>query len=265
MSGTLRLTHSTLRRGRTRVLEPGRLEFPAGAVIGVVGLNGAGKTTLLMSVAGVLTHHPAAIELERPGSGERILDPDVGYAPQHPAVPAWLTAGDTIRLLGAGIETLRTRAAGLAVDEFLGRRNRALSGGQRQALSLALALGSGAPLLVLDEPFAALDMRRRRGLMDDVLRLAASPEPPTLVLSAQSAGDLNELCSHYVVLGGGRYAFVGPRDVLLAAAGAGNGRSEIERLERTILEHAAAVPTEVVSAPAGLSRTFTYRGQEGDR
>lgn len=230
----IRFRHPALQRGRASVLAAGDLEFPAGSTIGVVGANGAGKTTLLMALAGVLARCRAAPFAIDGTSGTAVEVHTVGYSSQAPALPQWLTVKNAVRLLGHG-EAVATTVPGLLIDELPDTRVRRLSGGHRLALAVALAVASGAPLLVLDEPFAALDLRRRRGLLDDLRRLSRREVPPTVFVSSQVGADLDALCSHFVILARGRYAFTGSRDELVGAGATRSGSNSVDALERSIL------------------------------
>ena len=146
------------------------LDVGSGEFLCIVGASGCGKTTLLNLVAG----------LDRPTAGNISLD---GARPallfQEPALLPWLTAGANIelalRLRGVGRGRRKAR-----VDELLervhlgglaGRRPHELSGGMRQRVALARALAQEADVLLMDEPFAALDAITRDLLHDELERI----------------------------------------------------------------------------------------------
>jgi ABC-type multidrug transport system ATPase subunit len=224
VSLSVRLVLGAIRRGRTLALHPGVIELPAGTNVGVIGSNGAGKSTLMHALAGSLRHRAGTVQL--------VADPPTGpakpvaYTPQVPAFPAWLTAERVVRLYHLELGQLIAAFPGLLLGELRGRRAGTLSVGQRQALSVAISLGLDAPLLLLDEPFAAIDFRRRLGLID-ILR---ARRPRTLALiSSQSGADLLETCDWLLVLREGRCVFNGP------VAGLAGAACELVALERNVL------------------------------
>jgi ABC-2 type transport system ATP-binding protein len=158
------------------------------------------------------------VGFERPDEGRILVcgfDPQrqrrsavesVGYVPQSSALYRGLTIRDHLVMAAAarpGFDTAyalsRVRDAGLTADRNLGE----LSGGEQAQVGLALALGTQAPLLLLDEPLASLDPLARRDflvtLVDHVRRRGA-----TVVLSSHIITDVEHGCDSLVVLGGGR-------------------------------------------------------------
>ncbi|MGH7444034.1 MAG: ATP-binding cassette domain-containing protein, partial [Longimicrobiales bacterium] len=139
----------------------------------------------------------------------------VSYAPQEPALPEWLRVGEALRLFGVDGAVLAERMPGLLLGEVLRARVSHLSGGQRQIVGVAAALAVPTDMVLLDEPFAALDMRRRRGLMDLLAAVRIEAPERTVVVASQVAADLFELATWLIVLSDRRYAFRGPRAELL--------------------------------------------------
>ena len=141
-------------RGRA-VLRDVDLRVQPGEAVAVVGENGAGKTTLLRICAGLLS----------PDAGQVATLGRVGYCPQEPGVMDLLTADEHMVLAGrgAGLSRAAARRHGRAVLDEVGfppeHHNvvRALSGGARQKLNLALALLADPDILLLDEPYQGFD------------------------------------------------------------------------------------------------------------
>src|SRR5688500_16906007 len=154
---TFVLRHDDIRRGRRVVLRAGEVTAELPAAVAVVGANGSGKTSLFMHVTRTLAHQrTGATVLLR---GEPIVA--MGYVAQSFPLPPWLRAAQSAALFGCDYDELCARMPGLHLDELRAERIGTLSPGQRQALSFAFALGTDARMLVLDEPFASLDLPRR--------------------------------------------------------------------------------------------------------
>lgn len=146
------------------------LEVARGEFLCVLGASGCGKSTLLSIVAG----------LEKPTAGT--IDSGVGRPAmmfQEPALMPWLTVGRNVelpmRLAGIpGSERTDRRDQLLRLvrlEQFVNHRPHELSGGMRQRVALARALAQGSQLLLLDEPFAALDAITRDILHEDLARI----------------------------------------------------------------------------------------------
>lgn len=159
-------------------LGPVSLTVTPGEIVAVVGASGAGKSTLLRLLAG----------LERPTEG--IVERKVGrtgFVFQSATLMPWADALANValplELEGIARPEARARAAGALTAVGLGNRldarPRQLSGGMAMRVALARALVTAPDLLLLDEPFAALDSVTRRRLIEDLHRLwdAGSPRP----------------------------------------------------------------------------------------
>ena len=162
--------------GRAPVVNGVNWQMQAGEFHCLLGRSGCGKTTLLKLAAGLL----------RPQSGRVLLNggelaapgPQLGFMFQAPTLLEWLTVLDNV-LLPVSLQrkpTAQDTQRALQLLEQLGltalARNhpRQLSGGQQSRVALARALILEPPLLLLDEPFAALDAITRAELQDDLLR-----------------------------------------------------------------------------------------------
>jgi molybdopterin-binding protein len=191
------------RAGRT-VLDVPELLVDAGQVLAVIGPNGAGKSTLLRIVG--LLETPAAGSLRF--QGERVSPADtlavrrrMASVFQDPLLTD-ATVGDNVRL---GLRFRGADGAGSAprVGEWLeqlgiahlaGRQARTLSGGEAQRTALARALVLQPELLLLDEPFSALDQPTREGLIEDMARILRRSRTTTVLVThdrgeAQALGD----------------------------------------------------------------------------
>jgi NitT/TauT family transport system ATP-binding protein len=165
----LTLTGVSKAYGSTVALDGVDLEVWRGELVCVVGASGCGKSTLLNLVAG----------LDAPSRGSVAVDGRCALMFQESALFPWLTAAENValpmRLAGVGREERRARADELLSAVHLAgqgdRRPHELSGGMRQRVALARALAQDVDILLMDEPFGALDAMTRDLLHDELERL----------------------------------------------------------------------------------------------
>ena len=183
-------------------LGPIDLTVAAGEILAVVGASGAGKSTLLRLLAG----------LERPAAGAvaRAAGPGrTGFVFQSPTLMPWADARANVALPlalagvpGAEAERRADQAlAAVGLGERSAARPAELSGGMAMRVSLARALVTRPDLLLLDEPFAALDSVTRRGLVEDLHALWAAAAPrPAIVFVTHDVEEAVHLAQRVVVL-----------------------------------------------------------------
>ncbi|MCX5440410.1 MULTISPECIES: ABC transporter ATP-binding protein [unclassified Streptomyces] len=155
--------------GQQLVLDDITLDVAPGEFVTLLGASGCGKSTLLNLVAG----------LDRPSSGEISTQGRPALMFQEHALFPWLTAGKNIelalKLRGVPKADRRTRAEELLelvrLNGAYGKRVHELSGGMRQRVAMARALAQDSQLLLMDEPFAALDAITRDVLHDELTRI----------------------------------------------------------------------------------------------
>jgi NitT/TauT family transport system ATP-binding protein len=160
-------------RGRAAVhaLDQVSLTASPGEFTCLIGASGCGKSTLLSLVAG----------LDKPSAGEIGVGGRVALMFQEPGLFPWLTAAANVELAlrarGVGKAERRAKAAELLETVHLGgfgkKRPHELSGGMRQRVALARALAQDADVLLMDEPFGALDAMTRDFLHDELDRVCA--------------------------------------------------------------------------------------------
>ncbi|MBR9991397.1 MAG: ATP-binding cassette domain-containing protein [Gemmatimonadetes bacterium] len=207
---TLDIRHDAIRRAGRTVLEAGSITVGAPAALAIVGINGSGKSSLFMQLTDTLSSRGSAVVTLDGRSAT------LAYVPQSPGLPDWLRTERIADMYGLAFDALVDAMPGLHLAEIAGQRASTLSLGQRQVLAIAIALGRDADVTFLDEPFSALDFRRRLGTME--LLRERRDAGRGVVLSSQAASDLIELCDRFVVLRDGRYIFNGRRQDLAADA-----------------------------------------------
>ena len=158
------------RAGRVPAVAGVDLEIDRGEFVSLIGPSGCGKSTLLRLVGGLLATDGGEVTVggQRPAAGRRAKQ--FGFVPQTPALLPWRTVRQNARLL---TEVNRTSDGGLSaaatesllqevgLGGFLDAYPRELSGGMQQRVALVRAFSLGAPILLMDEPFAALDEMTR--------------------------------------------------------------------------------------------------------
>jgi osmoprotectant transport system ATP-binding protein len=205
------------------------LEVPAGAICVLVGPSGCGKTTSLKMVNRLIEPTAGEILLD----GTNVLTEDVtalrrriGYVIQQVGLFPHLTVGRNVAVIPAliGWPPARQRArtdellslVGLDPEQYRDRYPAQLSGGERQRVGVARALAADPPLMLMDEPFAAVDPIVRERLQDEFLRLQRELAKTILFVThdideAIKMGDLVAVMQE-----GGRLAQFGPPDEILA-------------------------------------------------
>ena len=167
------------------------LNIKNGEFVVFVGPSGCGKSTLLRMVAGLETPSHGRISIEGQTPEECIKQQKLGIAMQEHGLMPWLTAKNNV--------ALPIRLAGLSVDEdrvnelltlvglqdFAQALPKQLSGGMKQRISFARALALKPDVLILDEPFGALDAVTRR-LMNNELQRIWAQKPTTTILVTHS-------------------------------------------------------------------------------
>jgi molybdate transport system ATP-binding protein len=196
-----------------------RIEAHPGEVVAVIGPNGAGKTTLLRALAGLVEATGevgvGGVSWTRPP--RLVRDRNLGFVFQDQSLFPHLSALDNVafglRSRGVGrAEAAATAGEWLArfgIADLAARRPRELSGGQAQRVAIARALAPSPDLLLLDEPFAGLDVGVATALRIELARHLAS-YPGIALLVTHEALDALTLADTVLVLDEGRVAQTGP-------------------------------------------------------
>jgi sulfonate transport system ATP-binding protein len=178
-------------------------EIAPGEIVAIIGGSGCGKSTLLRAIAG----------LDGATSGKVTLDATTIAAPhekigiifQEPRLLPWLTVADNIGFGLSGLPAAERRARVARALDRVGLADKAqawpreLSGGQAQRVAIARALVPQPEVLLLDEPFSALDAFTRRDLQDHLLDLWADTRP-TLVLVTHDVDEAVVLADRVLVM-----------------------------------------------------------------
>jgi len=182
--------------GSERVLRNLDLDIAPGEFVALIGRSGSGKSTLLRALAG----------LDREITGELHVDGAVSIAFQEPRLVPWKRVSDNV-CLGLRTPSPQVKAAEALAEVGLASRSHAwpltLSGGEAQRASLARALVREPSLLLLDEPFSALDALTRIAMHRLVLTLWEHHKPAVLLVT-HDVDEALTLADRVVVLAGGQ-------------------------------------------------------------
>ena len=213
--------------GRGRLLDTFTLSVGAGEVFALVGASGAGKTTALKLVNRLLLPDSGDVSVQ--GRSTREWDPirlrrSVGYVIQDVGLFPHLTIADNIaivpRLERWPVERVSTRVSELL--ELIGLASEAarwpdeLSGGQRQRVGVARALAVDPPVLLMDEPFGALDPVTRKQLQQEFRRIQDRLHKAVMLVTHDMMEAI-ALADRIGVMDGGRLIWSGPADDIFSA------------------------------------------------
>ncbi len=192
----LRLDHVSCAYGPVSVLEDLSLTIQKGEFVVLVGPSGCGKTTLLNVLSGALP--PSTGTVEKHGVSRTVY--------QHDGLFPWLTVRDNIAL---GLRQMTDKEAKkrdlaellslIRLEEFADHYPHQLSGGMRQRVEMARALAGQSDVLLLDEPFSALDYQTRLRLRRELARLL-SQRPRTVVFVTHDIEEAAQLADRVLVL-----------------------------------------------------------------
>jgi NitT/TauT family transport system ATP-binding protein len=212
----IRVEGVSKRFGPVEALKPLDLDVAPGEVVTVLGPSGCGKTTLLRVVAG----------LERPTEGTVTIDgappaaartaKRIGFVPQSPALLPWRTVETNVRLLQEvnrggnprDLPDVESLLGDVGLVDFRHSQPHELSGGMQQRVALARAFALGAPYLLMDEPFAALDEITRAD-MRHLLAQLCEPLNTAVLFVTHSLAEAVYLSDRVVVLSARPGAVVG--------------------------------------------------------
>ncbi|MFQ5914294.1 MAG: ABC transporter ATP-binding protein, partial [Nitrospinota bacterium] len=193
------------KNGEVHALEKVSLDVYDEEFVTVVGQSGCGKTTILKIISGLLAKTRGVVKV----NGNDVTGPvsDVGMVFQSPVLPKWRNVIDNVMLpveiLGLDEEEYRKRAMDLlqltGLIGFETKYPRELSGGMQQRVSISRALIHNPPLLLMDEPFGALDALTREAMNLELLRIWQESKK-TCLLITHSIGEAVFLADRVIVM-----------------------------------------------------------------
>jgi osmoprotectant transport system ATP-binding protein len=278
----IQLDHVTKRYGNSArpAIDDLSLTIPAGEICVLIGPSGGGKTTAMKMINRLITITEGDITID--GTSVRSLEltelrRGIGYVIQQIGLFPHMTVEDNIgtvpRLLDWDKKRIKSRArellelVGLDPDEHAKRYPMQLSGGQRQRVGLARAMAADPPLMLMDEPFGAIDPITRERLQDDFLRLHREVRK-TVVFVTHDIDEAIKMGDRVCILreGGVLAQYDTPEAILAAPAdefvaqfvGADRGlkRLALRRLDEVDL---LPVPAEDAAATPACSSKTTLR------
>jgi len=242
------------------------LTVPAGEVCVLIGPSGCGKTTALKMINRLI--EPTGGEILIDGRGVRDRNPselrrEIGYVIQQvgllPHLTVFANVATVPRLLGWDKARIRARVRelleliGLDPDEYCDRYPAQLSGGQQQRVGLARALAADPPVMLMDEPFSAVDPITRERLQNDFLRLHRAV-PKTVVFVSHDIDEAVKMADRIAVMRSGHLIqFATPAELLASpvddfvADFVGADRA-LKSLSLTRVEQVELIPAPLVAA-----------------
>jgi ABC-2 type transport system ATP-binding protein len=245
----------TKRFGARTILNDVSVTAERGDVIGVLGKNGAGKTTLLEVLLGFSPPSAGSASLFGESSTEMsdAVKARIGFVPQQDELVDFLVGRQHLALTASGYRSWDPALASRLSAEWtvpLDQRIQSMSVGERQKLSLLLALAHRPELLVLDEPVASLDPVARRAFLQQIAEISADNER-TVIFSSHIVSDLERIADKVWILKDGALAWCGELDTL---------RESVVRLHirsRRELPKPLRIPETVASRVEGAGATVS--------
>ncbi|WP_016834442.1 ABC transporter ATP-binding protein [Herbaspirillum lusitanum] len=201
----LEKTYATHDGGKVQALGPISVSVPLGGFMTIVGPSGCGKSTLLKLLSGLIPRSDGSIKV----NGEEVHEPhrDIGMVFQSPVLLPWKTAIENVllpaRVLGLDMASSRVRAQELldmvGLADFAHRYPNELSGGMQQRVAIARSLIHDPSILMMDEPFGALDAMTREVMNLELLRIWRKAGK-TVVFVTHSIPEAIFLGTHVMVL-----------------------------------------------------------------
>ncbi len=198
----------------THALRQVDVAVPKGSITALVGPNGSGKSTLMRCWVGFETPTTGSVRVLGidPATDRAAAIGRLGYVAQSTGLYRGLSVADHLTLAGTLRPGFHADEARLRLDQLgipLDQRAGTLSGGQASQLALCVALGTQAPVLLLDEPLASLDPLARHDFLN-LLVSVVRERGATALLSSHIVSDVAAACDALIVLGNGRVTLQAP-------------------------------------------------------
>ncbi|SMG47897.1 ABC transporter ATP-binding protein [Dethiosulfovibrio salsuginis] len=189
-------------KGKVDALKDVTLSFPEGSLSVILGRSGCGKTTLLRVMAGLEKLDSGSVKM---GSGK------VGMVFQEPRLMPWLSVRENVELVIDDDQRRSQKAMAclhtVGLSDFADGMPNQLSGGMAQRVALARALGFDPDLILLDEPFGALDYFTRKALQEELTSIVRSRKLTTLFVT-HDVDEAISIGSRLIVMDGGKVVSV---------------------------------------------------------
>ncbi|NVJ51784.1 MAG: ABC transporter ATP-binding protein [Gammaproteobacteria bacterium] len=204
-------------KGQT-VLNDISFAVPKGSVVGLLGSNGAGKTTLLQSIIGLHLADQGKVSIcgEYVPNLSAATKQKIGYVSQESELLTWMTVQQIIDYTRSFYTRWNANLVNFLINDWAlnsSQKIHKLSTGQRQKLSIILAIAPEPDLLILDEPVASLDPISRRKFIKTLLELNTN-DAQTVVFSTHITSDLERIAAEVLLLKDGSIYFHGDIDEL---------------------------------------------------
>ena len=269
MSIAIETTRLSKLYGERRILDDLDLRADDGRVFGFLGANGSGKTTTIRILLGLARPTSGSVSVLGHAPGSAALRPLIGYCPDVPGFPAWMTGREVLEQAAVLFQLPKSvqRARIAELLDFAGlagtsARVGSYSRGMRQRLGLAQALINAPRLLILDEPTSTLDPMGRRTVLDLISRLRGRT---TVFFSTHLLPDVERVCDDVAILDGGRVITAGTLDAVRTQLGGTHDRVLVEvddaaRLYDTLVGKEWITGIDGVAVPGSL--IITVRNPE---
>jgi ABC-2 type transport system ATP-binding protein len=244
-------------RGRVLAVEGLDLEVKRGEVFGLLGPNGSGKSTAMKMILGLLRPTAGRAEVCGVRAGTLAARKQIGFLPENPYFPAFLTGAELVRYYGK-LSGMGGRNLEVRVEELLGlvrlggeagrRPLRTYSKGMLQRAGLAGALVSDPEIIMLDEPTAGVDPAGSREIRDLIRELKERGK--TVIFSSHLLEQVEDVADRVVILHRGEKLREGRLEELLTQTGEwqvrlrGLGEAQRRELHAWLVRHGAEVLAE---------------------